>query len=291
VSITEPACCPAGTRTPFQELSVSKPVASSAAALNGAGEDLVFDFGNQPIPVNATDLAIQVVYRGPLGLESDAIAVGSFDVREPTYLTHWNNTDYAGCGGGWHANGATPPGCIVEGFGAKRAILTTRLCIGTQMVFEHLENAHGSLGTGDFVRLVVLLDDAPKATRSRSIVHNLGSAEIRTRSIAGHLRQSDKEQLTASRPFVSEPFWSKRGLRGSLRPLPYYQINGTDPQPSDDAGALDVGALAAPLDIAAVPSPGSIQFPDVGQSNIACTIGGKKAMFADEVAHEKMTMR
>ncbi|MBB5209335.1 hypothetical protein [Chiayiivirga flava] len=285
-AVTEPVGCGlAGTRTPFQELSVSKPVASSAAALNGAGQDLVFDFGAQPIPVNATDLAIQVVYRGPLGLETDAIAVGTFDVREPTYLTHWNNSDYAACNGGWFANGSTPPGCIVEGFGAQRAILTTRVCVGSQMVFEHLENAHGSLGTGQFVRLAALLDGDETATRSRSIVHNLNDAQIRNRSIVGHLRQSDKEQATAQAPFVSEPFFAKRGMVGSVRPLPFYQINGTDPQPANDAGPLDVGALINPLAVAPAPDPGTVLFPDVAVSSMACTTANAKAMFADEVVH------
>jgi hypothetical protein len=284
--VTEPAGCGAdGTRTPFQELSVSKPVVSSAAALNGAGEDLVFDFGNQPIPVNATDLAIQVVYRGPLGLESDAIAVGSFDVREPTYLTHWNNTDYAACSGAWAAHGNTPPGCITQGFGAKRAIFTTRICIGTQMVFEHLQNAHGTLGSGNYVRLAALLDDKQKATRTRSVVDGYETPEIRDRSTTGHLRQSDKEQITAATPFVSEPFFSKRGFVGSLRPMPYYQRNGADPQPADDTGALDVGALAGALPLFAVPDPGVIDFPDVAESNMACTTANNKALFADEVAH------
>lgn len=285
--ITEPTGCgTAGTRTPFQELSVSKPVASNAAALNGAGQDLVFDFGSQPIPVNATDLAIQVVYRGPLGLESDAIAVGAFDIREPTYLTHWNNTDYAACNGTWAAHGATPPGCIAEGVAANRAILTTRLCVGTQLVFEHLDNTHGSLGVGAFVRLATLLDDKQKPTRSRSVVHDISKAEIRNRSIVGQVRQSTKEQPTAHAPFVSEPLWRKRGFVGSSRPLPYYQISGADLQPPSDAGAMDIGALTNPIAVAAAPDPGTVVFPDVAVSNMACTVAGGKAVFADELAYE-----
>ncbi|WP_343794277.1 hypothetical protein, partial [Dokdonella soli] len=99
--ITQPTCSGSQTtRTAYQEIAVSKSVAVSAAALNGASPtEVKFDFSADPIPVNATDLFFQVVYRGPmgdpvLGQEPDAIAVGTLDVREPTFVGFWNNTDY-----------------------------------------------------------------------------------------------------------------------------------------------------------------------------------------------------
>jgi len=96
----EPTCS-AGqvVRTAYQEISVSKSAAVTAAVLNGTtASEVHFDFSSDPIPVNATDLFIQVVYRGPmgdatLGQEADAIAVGTLDVREPTFASFWNNTD------------------------------------------------------------------------------------------------------------------------------------------------------------------------------------------------------
>ena len=101
-TITEPVCASGQTvRTPYQEISVSKSFAATAAQLapNAAAFEAHFDFSADPIPVNATDLFIQVVYRGPmgdaaLGQEQDAIAVGTLDVREPTFAAFWNNTDY-----------------------------------------------------------------------------------------------------------------------------------------------------------------------------------------------------
>jgi hypothetical protein len=45
------------------------------------------------IPMDATDLYLQVVYGGILGDESDGIAVGTADLAEPTYLTVMNATD------------------------------------------------------------------------------------------------------------------------------------------------------------------------------------------------------
>lgn len=110
--IAEPVCV---DRTDYQEISVSAPVvltapdADSPSELDnlepGQGVEYVFDFSSDPIPVNATDLFIQVVYRGRMGInlddqgrpgnfERDAIAVGTYDAREPTFLTFWNNTDF-----------------------------------------------------------------------------------------------------------------------------------------------------------------------------------------------------
>jgi hypothetical protein len=39
-----------------------------------------------PIPINATDLFLQVVYRGPLGDETDAVVATTRDISEPTFL-------------------------------------------------------------------------------------------------------------------------------------------------------------------------------------------------------------
>ncbi|AVP98914.1 hypothetical protein C7S18_17775 [Ahniella affigens] len=101
--IAEPACVPGQSqRTEFQEISVSAPIPVSGPSdlPGGAGQPLpafvekMFDFSADPIPINATDLFIQVVYLGRLGEEREAVAVGTFDVREPTIVAAWNNTDY-----------------------------------------------------------------------------------------------------------------------------------------------------------------------------------------------------
>jgi hypothetical protein len=47
-----------------------------------------------PIPINAASLVLQMVFRGPLGSEADAVAVETVDVSEPTYLTYMNSSDY-----------------------------------------------------------------------------------------------------------------------------------------------------------------------------------------------------
>lgn len=103
--ITEPTCSGSTPqRTDLQEISVSAPITISSAAdlPGGVGSgggappavEKLFDFSADPIPVNATDLFIQVVYRGQLGDEPDGMAVGTYDVREPTFVGVYNSTDY-----------------------------------------------------------------------------------------------------------------------------------------------------------------------------------------------------
>jgi hypothetical protein len=55
---------------------------------------LTFDFSEHPIPKNATDLYIQVVYRGKLGSEADAVVVATKNISEPTYVSYHNDSDY-----------------------------------------------------------------------------------------------------------------------------------------------------------------------------------------------------
>lgn len=92
----------------------------------------IFDFSMDPIPVNATDLFIQVVYRGVLGAETDGIAVGTLDIREPTYYAAWNNTDY-------FYNEAFPMWVGAAGNFPARAIQGIRVCAGapSKLVYQY----------------------------------------------------------------------------------------------------------------------------------------------------------
>ena len=86
-------------RTISEEILVSNPtVLSNTLAVNGQ-LDLSFDFP-KPIPINASDLVLQVVYRGKMGSEEDAVVVGTKDISEPTFFGFANNTDYVWDGTG-----------------------------------------------------------------------------------------------------------------------------------------------------------------------------------------------
>ena len=80
-------------RDGVEQIVVSRPVAAESLDANQE-KTFTFDFAESPIPLGITDVVLQVVYRGPLGSETDAVAVGTLDVSEPTYFTYHNGTDY-----------------------------------------------------------------------------------------------------------------------------------------------------------------------------------------------------
>jgi hypothetical protein len=80
------------------EADLSAPLVAASApqtvTLTRDFTELNFDFSNSPIPTNAADIFLTVVYRGPLGLEQDAVAVGGKDLFEPDSIPIVNATDY-----------------------------------------------------------------------------------------------------------------------------------------------------------------------------------------------------
>ena len=87
--------CRAGGRNDImgsEEIAVSAP--KTIDFDQGEEKTVSFDFTNSPVPVDASDLYLQVVYRGKIGNEPSAIAVGTRDISEPTYFTYHNASDY-----------------------------------------------------------------------------------------------------------------------------------------------------------------------------------------------------
>lgn len=82
-------------REEYEDIVVSGAVAAPAE-INGDGAQLTFLF-EKPVPINATDLHLQVVYRGKLGDEVEGLAVSTKDISEPHYLnsyTRWDQYRY-----------------------------------------------------------------------------------------------------------------------------------------------------------------------------------------------------
>ena len=96
--------------------------ATSTTFSIGESKDLTFTFAD-PIPLDATDLIIQVFYRGQIGLD-DGIALGAIDVSEPTFVALNNASDVFELGGSGFfyyqdiINGiANPPYSIIDADG------------------------------------------------------------------------------------------------------------------------------------------------------------------------------
>jgi hypothetical protein len=62
--------------------------------LSDTFQEVAFDFAADPIPANAADVFLMVVYKGPLGLETNAVMVGGKDIFEPTPIDIINATDH-----------------------------------------------------------------------------------------------------------------------------------------------------------------------------------------------------
>ena len=92
-------------REGVEEIIVSRPV--YGVSLSSNEQKLVeFEFGDSPIPLDMTDVVLQIVYRGELGSEADAVAVGTIDLSEPTYFTYHNASDYIHIGDHVYTRGA-----------------------------------------------------------------------------------------------------------------------------------------------------------------------------------------
>jgi hypothetical protein len=56
--------------------------------------ELTFDLSETPIPINAIDMSLSLVFKGELGAEKDAVGFGYKDISEPTPVMFSNYTDY-----------------------------------------------------------------------------------------------------------------------------------------------------------------------------------------------------
>ena len=83
--------------SPTEEIVVSdpqdRPVAFSTPD-NPNGDEVTFKFSARQIPINAWSVALQVVYRGKLGAEDDAVVVATKNISEPNFVSFMNTTDY-----------------------------------------------------------------------------------------------------------------------------------------------------------------------------------------------------
>ena len=85
-------------RAPVEEIVTSDiiPDQSVPFATGSAsdGKEITFAFSDRELPINAWDVVLQVVYRGALGSETDAVVVATKNIAEPTFAGFMNTTDY-----------------------------------------------------------------------------------------------------------------------------------------------------------------------------------------------------
>jgi len=84
--------------------SMSAPQSISSLAPDQTTE-FEFNFSNDPIPVDVTDLYLQVIFKGTIGNENNALAIGLKDISEPTPIDVFNNMDRICINGQWYVTG------------------------------------------------------------------------------------------------------------------------------------------------------------------------------------------
>lgn len=228
-------CSVADARTAFQEISVSTslsldssgnlpgpPVGTTNPCLNngnintgtygvGAGCDgesvlAEFDFSEDPIPINATDLFLQVAYRGPLGLEDDGIAVGMKDIDEANYISMWNGTDWFYRSGEWVPPEHFPELPLGVDWEAK-PINEATVCVGNQTIA--VLSPGQAMQPTEFIRVGVLSDASTVPFGIATVVGRY--SQYYPLSASRGFRQSLMEDATSA-PYNPWPFlWYARG--------------------------------------------------------------------------------
>ena len=77
-----------------EKIVVSDPI---PRAVTSSPVSFEFNFP-KALPIDATDVRLQVVYRGWLGQEQDAVVVATQDISEPTFFSYMNASDYTHVG-------------------------------------------------------------------------------------------------------------------------------------------------------------------------------------------------
>ena len=97
-----------------ESISVSEPIVVGAPMSRAAtGEERSFNFPLlNYVPIDASDVRLQILFRGRLGQEDDAVAITTVDIAEPNFVAVANNTDHyfdatLGPNGGYRPANAT----------------------------------------------------------------------------------------------------------------------------------------------------------------------------------------
>jgi hypothetical protein len=149
------------------------PVNDATLTADGPAKEFHFNF-DEGLPLNVTDLYLQVAYRGALGSESDAVVVQTKDIPEPTYFTVFNASDSLLCvNGTWYAlnsDGTLPDGPGKQWIVDNNYIIPFKLTssiVGISFkepfpapawIFNPVASV-ANLKPAEFVRLTVLADD------------------------------------------------------------------------------------------------------------------------------------
>ncbi|MEP7208931.1 MAG: hypothetical protein ABI920_18510 [Casimicrobiaceae bacterium] len=201
-----------------EEIVVSKPINLSLNA--GQSMPLAFDFSASPVPLGASDVYLQVVYRGALGrdvttAERDVVAVGTRDISEPSYFTYFNASDYVHIGSRVYTRAQVaqsqalleqvqPRTCLAGTVGSRKlnAGCFTPFTLSLQLSFGNLSDPSirvVDLPSRRFFRVAVLTDSERSAVKERSMSKAaLGGEIVPKPRLAAALLPGDHTRMRTS---------------------------------------------------------------------------------------------
>lgn len=136
-----------------EEIVVSLPQTLDAALAPDSAKVLDFSFAaGAAIPINAVDVVLQVVYRGPLGPDdADAVLVGTRDISEPTLIRLSNERDFDNV-----ANLDAGGSCVVSTLSYQAGGEASDIDIGFRADAPQSYLATASLAPGQFSMVALL---------------------------------------------------------------------------------------------------------------------------------------
>jgi hypothetical protein len=205
-----PGDCPPGmSRSEFPEISVSAPV-TVAGNLDGPFQQVSFDFSDDPVPVNATDLILRAVYNGHLGAEQTVgVAIGMLDVKEPSYFGIINAMDYAW----WNGQFWRPDELVqLPGFSGDPFPLPMN---DVGLAFAGAMQFSGTGLTAErFFRVAAILGPDGAANVSLQMRFGTGNLFVLQQAWPGSVRQAAMARLGDDADYQPDPILLFRGLPG-----------------------------------------------------------------------------
>ncbi|KJU83946.1 secreted protein containing Phospholipase C, zinc-binding, prokaryotic domain protein [Candidatus Magnetobacterium bavaricum] len=102
-------------------VNVSNEIYHSITKMNGVTsiprdvpEEFTFDLTSNPIPLLATDVYLQLAYKGQIGTKADEVAFGYKDISEPTPADFFNNMDKICLYDNWYDAGSPAALAVVD---------------------------------------------------------------------------------------------------------------------------------------------------------------------------------
>jgi hypothetical protein len=131
-------CLGGNNGDPVEEQIVSAPVSTSFSLAADAEQQITLDFSTKPLPVNAWNIKLQLVYQGALGAEPNAVVVTTKLLSAPAVYRALNETNYLLINQRLYTRDQVnadqtlltqvdPPSCVVGAAGSRRLSATCAL--------------------------------------------------------------------------------------------------------------------------------------------------------------------